>query len=56
MPDTAADRSPDAAAAIEIRLSRPQQLFNSLDPRRFTSEISIRMPRNTSSIRPTSFR
>jgi hypothetical protein len=35
MPDTAADRSPDAAAAIEIRLSRPQQLFNSLDPSPF---------------------
>jgi len=35
MPDTVADRSPDAAAAIEIRLSRPQQLFNSLDPSPF---------------------
>jgi hypothetical protein len=35
MPDTAADKSPDSAAAIEIRLSRPQQLFNSLDPSPF---------------------
>ena len=32
MPDTAADKSLDSAAVIEIRLSRPQQLFNSLDP------------------------
>jgi len=35
MPDTAADRSPDGVATIEIRLSRPQQLFNSLDPSPF---------------------
>jgi hypothetical protein len=35
MPDTVADASPDPAAAIEIRLSRPQQLFNSLDPSPF---------------------
>ncbi len=35
MPDTAADKVPDSAAAIEIRLSRPQQLFNSLDPSPF---------------------
>src|SRR5260370_12244699 len=35
MPDTIADRSPEPAATIEIRLSRPQQLFNSLDPSPF---------------------
>ena len=35
MPDTVADASPEPAAAIEIRLSRPQQLFNSLDPSPF---------------------
>jgi len=27
MPDTIADVSPEPAATIEIRLSRPQQLF-----------------------------
>jgi hypothetical protein len=31
MPDTVGDESPEPTAAIEIRLSRPQQLFNSLD-------------------------
>jgi hypothetical protein len=35
MPDTTADKSSDSAAVIEIRLSRPQQLFNSLDPSPF---------------------
>ena len=35
MPDTIADGSPEPAAAIEIRLSRAQQLFNSLDPSPF---------------------
>ena len=35
MPDTIGDLSPEPAAAIEIRLSRPQQLFNSLDPSPF---------------------
>jgi hypothetical protein len=35
MPDTVADMSSEPAAAIEIRLSRPQQLFNSLDPSPF---------------------
>ncbi len=35
MPDTIAERSPEPAAAIEIRLSQPQQLFNSLDPSPF---------------------
>ena len=35
MPDTVADVSPEPAAAIEIRLSRAQQLFNSLDPSPF---------------------
>jgi hypothetical protein len=53
MPDTIADGSPEPAAAIEIRLSRAQQLFNSLDPRPSTSEIWIRTPRNTSSTPPT---
>lgn len=35
MPDTVADVSPEPAAAIEILLSRAQQLFNSLDPSPF---------------------
>ena len=35
MPDTFADASRPPEAAIEIRLSRPQQLFNSLDPSPF---------------------
>jgi len=35
MPDTIAAVSPEPAATIEIRLSRPQQLFNSLDPSPF---------------------
>ena len=35
MPDTVADASREPAAAIEIRLSRAHQLFNSLDPSPF---------------------
>jgi hypothetical protein len=35
MLDTFADASRPPEAAIEIRLSRPQQLFNSLDPSPF---------------------
>src|SRR5260370_12441168 len=35
MPDRIAAVSPEPAATIEIRLSRPQQLFNSLDPSPF---------------------
>jgi hypothetical protein len=35
MPDTFADASRPPEAAIEIRLGRPQQLFNSLDPSPF---------------------
>jgi hypothetical protein len=31
MPDTVGDESPEPTAALEIRLSRPQQLFKSLD-------------------------
>src|SRR5262249_44627640 len=35
MPDRVAERSLERAATIEIRLSQPQQLFNSLDPSPF---------------------
>ena len=35
MPDSVADRPLERAATIEIRLSQPQQLFNSLDPSPF---------------------
>jgi hypothetical protein len=35
MPDPVYDSSTEQSARIEIRLSRPQQLFNSLDPSPF---------------------
>jgi hypothetical protein len=35
IPETAMDDSPDSDANIEIRLGRPQQLFNSFDPSPF---------------------
>jgi hypothetical protein len=35
MPDTVANVPPESVSTIEIRLSRPQQLFNSLDPSPF---------------------
>lgn len=35
MPDTVPNVPPESATTIEIRLSRPQQLFNSLDPSPF---------------------
>jgi hypothetical protein len=35
MPNTVYDSSAEQPASIEIRLSRPQQLFNSLDPSPF---------------------
>jgi hypothetical protein len=35
MPVTVIDNSPDPDASIEIRLGRPQQLFNSFDPSPF---------------------
>jgi hypothetical protein len=31
MPEAAVDNNPDSDANIEIRLGRPQQLFNSFD-------------------------
>ena len=43
-------------ATIEIRLSRPQQLFNSLDPSPFLSGISTRTRKTTWWTRPTSIR
>jgi hypothetical protein len=54
MPDTFADASRPPEAAIEIRLGRPQQLFNSLDHHRSTSEIWTRTRKRTSLTRPTS--
>jgi hypothetical protein len=35
IPETSMDNSPDSDANIEIRLGRPQQLFNSFDPSPF---------------------
>jgi hypothetical protein len=35
MPETAVDDSSDSDPSVEIRLSRPQQLFNSFDPSPF---------------------
>jgi hypothetical protein len=55
MRDTAADKTPDSAA-IEIRLSRPQQLFNSLDPSPFHDRDLDQDAEDTSSTRPTSTR
>jgi hypothetical protein len=55
MPEAAMDDSPHSDANIEIRLGRPQQLFNSFDPRRSTSEISMRTQKPISSTRWTNF-
>jgi len=54
MPNTIAERSPEPAAAIEIRLSQPQQLFNSLDPAPFHERDLDRTQKSTSSTRLTS--
>ena len=55
MPQTAMDDSPDSDANIEIRLGRPQQLFDSFAPSPFHERDLDVDAKHTSSTRSTNF-
>jgi hypothetical protein len=47
MPEAAMDDSPHSDANIEIRLGRPQQLFNSFDPSPFHERYPYQLDTNS---------